>query len=255
MTSWYKTGAAADEAMEQDEKRRAEASNRVFRWFISKDNIGTEYRITILDDLKHPAGYDSPFVFQEHAIWSAGPQKSRSPMYFTCIEGLESPETGKKQSCPLCEMKDEYPYLASAYTIVTHDEFSSSKKGGQIYKHEIRLLVAKPLVAKTLRKYLEKRRGLRGCVYDISRIGDSSASTGNNLDFIDKVNDEGFEKLTEGKFKVLPPPYDYHEILAPKSEQEIRDILSGKASYSSNETDTANVDYDGGPVDDGFVKF
>lgn len=252
MADWYKTGEAAHDAMDQDEKRRAENQNRIFRWFIHKDNIGKDYRITFLDDLKHPAGYDSPFVFQEHVLWSRGKQ----PMYFTCIDGLAHPETGKKQICPLCEMKDEDPpYLASAYTIVAHDEFTSTKKGGQTYKNEIRLFVCKPSVAKTLRKYASKRQGLRGCTYDISRVVDTSASTGDSFDFDTKRNDKEFSKLTDGKFEVIPQPLNYHELFAPKTEQEIRDILSGKSSYNSDDSSGDNDSYDGGPVDDSFVKF
>jgi hypothetical protein len=254
MSDWYKTGAEAHDAMDQDEKRRAENANRVFRWFIHKDNVGKDYRLTFLDDLKHPAGYDSPFVFQEHIIW--GNKNSKQPMQFTCIKGLPHPDTGEPQSCPLCEM-GEAPYLASAYTVVAHDEVVSSKKGGQVYKDEIRLFVCKPSVSKKLRKYASKRKGLRGCLYEVSRETNNSASTGDTFEFDEKRGDKEFAELTENKFAELPQPLNYHELFAPKTAQEIKDILSGKTSYNKDteEAQTGDTSYDGGPTDDEFVKF
>jgi hypothetical protein len=210
--AWFSTGSEANKRLAEEEERKRKAKeearkNRVYRHWMPP---GSKQHVTFLDALKHPAGYDSPFVYWEHNLFLGGSWKN----WFTCIEGLE-----EGVMCPMCEHGDT-PYLAAAYTIVDHNEWTDSKGGN--HKDELKLFVCKTAVQKTLANSAVKRKGLRGWRVEVFRNTDESYNTGDQFDWEERT------KLPDDL-----QPYDYHIILAPKSRDELISILEGKSRGAS----------------------
>ncbi len=243
MSDWFKTGNEAHEKMEQDEERRSSEQNNIFRLWMPKNS---ELHATFLDDVKHPAGYESPFVYNEHNLHLNGHWRN----WFTCIEGIPHPDTGKPQKCPICAAGDK-SYLASAFTIVDHSKWTSKKNAGVVHEHELKLFVCKAQVQKILRKNAKKREGLRGWYTEISRTDGQSPNTGDQFDFEKRMDDAAFSKLTNKKFPALPQPLDYHELFAPKTQEELQKIISGGDSGGYE----GGTSYDDTAADDSYVKF
>jgi hypothetical protein len=201
--SWAFTGQAADDVLNsaiKDQEFRYEESKKTRRFWIKE--IGVSKSVTFVDGLKHPKGYDLPFRFMEHDVilFIGGKQQRRQ---FSCC--------GK--DCILCAQGNR-AYLAEASTIIDHTEFVG--KDGKQHKDELRLLVAKITVQGILKKYRDKKKSLRGWKFDVSRATGQSATTGDQ--FI-------LDEHTELDASIQPP--DYFELLAPKSQEDMKKILAG----------------------------
>lgn len=214
---WAFTGQAAEDALASEvqaqEMRREEAS-KTRRFWIKE--IGASRSITFVDGQKHPKGYDLPFAFMEHGIQMFVGGKKRWNQ-FTCL--------GK--GCPMCAQGDR-PYLARVYTVIDHTEYTS--QDGKVHKDELRLFVAKTTVQKILNKYIEKKKSLRGWKVDVSRLSPQSASTGDQ--FI-------FDEHTDLDNSIQP--VDYFEMLAPKSPEDIKKVLSGLSGSSVGYNDVVDT--------------
>lgn len=201
MADWYNTGEKADEVHQQElenqEKRRKQLQEDMIHRFWMP--VGAEQHITFVDDLTHPNGYPLPFVFYEHQLHMNGSWKN----WYTC----------PGDNCPLCKHGDR-PSLVAAYTIIDHNEWTD-KKGG-VHKDEKKVLMAKPGVNKLLRKYANKKGGLRGWKVEVMRKGSDSPNTGDSFDFETRV-----------ELKSDMQPYNYIEIFAPKSIEELESVFGG----------------------------
>lgn len=212
--SWYQSGAEAEKKVdvedaakkarkaEMDEKRK----NAIYRFWMKSD---TRQHITFLDDVTSPFGYNTPFIFQEHNVQLNG----RWNNFFTCIEGIPHPETGVKQTCPLCK-EGLQPQLVAAYTVIDHNEWTDKKS--KVHVDEPKLFVCKTPVQKTLRHAAAKRGGLRGWKVEASRGDGNSAATGSEFDF--EVQSDAFADVALK---------DYREVFKPKTAEELQKILGG----------------------------
>lgn len=240
--SWYQAGKAAEEKKTAEEKKAAEErKNNVYRHWMPQEH---SIKATFLDPNVYEDGVEMPFMFSEHNIQLKGHWRN----WFTCIEGIPHPETGKPQRCPICASGDN-PYTAAAFTIIDHSRWESKKKKGQFHQHERKLLVVKAEARKVILKRHAKKGELRGWLVEITRTGDKSVNTGNDFDFEHKHNsDQEFSEFTNGVHKALPAPVDYMKHFAPKTQEELSKIIRGQDTSpgyddydDSCETDDDNI--------------
>ena len=203
---FLKTGKAAKQAM-QEEKTAAEQrqKEKIFRYWMKQDTDGA---ITFLDgNLDEELGILDTPMFREHNLNLSGKWGN----YFTCI--------AEEEPCPICEGGDS-PYFAQVFTIIDHRKWEDKKK--TVHKDELKLFVAKPKTVELLTKLAQKRGGLAGCRFDVSRTGDNSASVGSLFDFDEKADVDAICK----KYKV-EGPLNYEEVITAHTGQELRDMGFG----------------------------
>jgi len=181
MISWMKTGEAsaqmAEQAKAEAEKRKSEIGKMYRFWLKEKE----ECRVTFVDgDLQTtPSGlFLIPPRYYEHGIF----RKGQAPEYYPCPE-KNDPENGGK--CPICEDPKQYATLVALFTIIDHRVFTD--KNGKEHTNQPRLLAAKAKTFELLAKIAQKRGGLAGATFDVSRLGEKSESVGDMFDFVGKT--------------------------------------------------------------------
>ena len=85
-------------------------------------------------------------------------------------------------SCPICEGGDN-PSLVALLTVIDHSSYQGQS---QVYKDTRKLFVAKAGTVKQLQKFAQKREGLAGCTFDVSRTDGKKAAVGDVFDFDEK---------------------------------------------------------------------
>lgn len=211
--SWYQTGEEAEQFHDEEEERRQANYDQVFRFWMPPPRVvggkmqDSVSHITFVDPNKHPVhGFQIPFVYMEHNLFLNQSWKN----WFTCPK-REARGGEPAVSCPLCKSGDK-PYLAAAYTIIDHSEWTG--KDGREHKDELKLYIVKSKVLKVLRRAAAKKGGLRGWRTEVMRTSDKSPNTGDQFDFENKVE--------------LPEdiqPFDYLELLAPKTTAELEEVI------------------------------
>ena len=119
------------------------------------------------------------------------------------------------------------PSSVAVFSVIDHSSWTSPK--GKIYKDLVKLFVVKRSSPTwgILQKQIEKRGGsLRGCRFEIERVGDKSPSVGNVLEFIEKIDATN-----------LPKAVDYGKALLPKNDAELRKLIDllGKTGAEDRE--------------------
>jgi hypothetical protein len=189
---FLKRGGEAQKIMAQEEKKaeiraaqRAMQAQIPRRYWIPAGGTGC---VTFLDgDLKDGV-LDIPYCW-EHQVMMNGHRRN----WFVC--------TQDEEPCPICEAAsggDRSQYVGYL-TVIDHSEWKS--KDNVVYKDQVRLFAAKKDTVKLLQGYAVKRGGLRGCKFDVVRVGDKSASVGSGFDFTEKYTDAQLQQMY-GKIKV-----------------------------------------------------
>lgn len=209
--SFLKTGKVAQETFAKEELKAEQAQKSKFQRFWMPD--GSDTAITFLDGNLADGILDIPFYY-EHQMHMNGSWKN----WFIC--------TQDEEPCPICE-GGHYPSYVGAMTVIDHSEYTS-KKDNKVYKDQVRLFVAKKDTIKQLQKLAVKRGGLRGCRFDVSRVGDKAASVGNVFDFTEKLT----EDQLKAKYKDTNSPFNYGEILSATyfPAKELRKLGFGSAN-------------------------
>jgi len=227
--SWLKRGAEAHKAIDKikaDADRRKEAAGKGRRFRMKK---GDETQITFLDGSLLPDNrLDAP-TFWEHERW---PQGSSFPEYFVCVKEFEA--------CPVCDDVDRERQanpngkgekgssLVHAFTIVDHTTWSD--KNGKEHAHQKSLFICKGMVFERLQKIAQKRGGLTGCTFDVSREGDMSARVGSDFDFVEKL-DLTDAKMCKAQAKAWGledlKPTDYDTVFEFRDAKELRKLGFG----------------------------
>lgn len=227
--SWLSKGSQSEEIAKREQAAaaaRKEQQGKLFRFWLKK---GEEAQITFIDGIL-TNGLLLPPRFYEHAINVNG-----RTLTFVCPE-QSNPGGGDK--CPFCEASDR-PALVSLFTIIDHRSFKSSD-GNKTYKDTPKLLVAKPTSMEYLQKRAEKFGGLAGVTFDVSRIGDKSASIGSMFDFVRKEENLDILKARYTRtykdekgnevVKSIFVPADYEKEITFHTGDELRAMGYGKAS-------------------------
>ncbi len=226
--SWFNQGFGG---VQKEERRRAQASNRVSRWWVKPgtDEKPSEAEIIFLDD--------EPFCYYEH-----NPKLTREingqvktgwkDNWFTCVEGVFKDDPG----CAMC--RNGIPkYYVGLLTVLDCSEFEYN---GKIYKNTRKLFAAKFKTLKYLKNKKRRMDGLTGKRFMVSRTDGEAPSVGNDFEFMreeEMVRDEktGLMVLKDQQYwwkdkeeKLHPPmPFDYQKAVAPLSNDDLQTILAG----------------------------
>lgn len=223
---FVKRGADAQAAMAREDhqaKEREEANkNKVFRFYLPDEGSSS---VTFLDGELINGVLDIPYYY-EHNVMMNGKWGN----FYIC--------TQDEEPCPICQGK-LIPSYVGVLTVIDHSEYTS-KKDNKVHRDEPRLFVAKRHTIKQLQKLSAKRGGLRGCTFDVSRIGDKSPSVGNVFDFTTKLS----EAQLVSKWGEKAQPFNYEDWLAATylSAKELRKLGFGSqtppiGSESAHESD------------------
>lgn len=192
-------------AFEEKEKEvKARQKDYVPRFWLPSEK---ETKIVFLDD--------NPPIIEEHQLKISGDWRN----WVTCLRIIG-------EACPVCDILEDSPYTIGFYTILDLSEFTDRQ--GQKRKNEKKLLPAKFKTLQMFRKYSKKRDGLQYCMFDVSRSSADSFNIGDIYDFEERLSESEAKKLNSDI-----TPFDYAEILKPKSAAEIKEML--KISESSEE--------------------
>jgi len=227
---WMQKGTQASQEMAKqaaaETAARAAMQGKMWQFWL-KD--GEECQITFVDGALDDEGFFAPLRYYEHTVKTGNKIDN-----YVCPE-KSNPALG--QTCPLCE-EGNRAYLVAVFTVIDHREFESTKTPGKVFKDSPKLLKAKPQSADYLAKIAQKRGGLAGITFDVSRHGEKSAAIGSHYDFVSKEeNLEALEKkytrtykddkgkdVTETVFK----PADYDTEISFLSEDDLRALGFGK---------------------------
>jgi len=200
-----------------------------------------EYREIVMVD-------DDPLCVHEH-----NPKmNNRWDNWFTCLQGIAD-------SAPCCEILGANTRYYVGYVTVVDCSLYVDKKGNK-HQYELKLLPAKLKTLKKFKRKREDRGSLVGAVFKATREDAKSPSVGDEFEYMRQADmDKLFElttfhgrKLTElysaamenpaslstlknifqvsmdgGKPIPKLNPFNYFEILKPKSPDEIRAMLKG----------------------------
>lgn len=225
--SWLKTGEESEKLAQEkkaEDAKRQQEQGKMWRFFVEKNKDAS---ITFVDGELNAQGVLTPPRFYEHQLYLAGSWNN----FFVCPEKT-NPESGQK--CPICEGGDK-PSLVAMFTVIDH-RTHKSRDGTKEYKDQPRLFAAKPMTFEQLQKLAQKRGGLAGCTFDVSRTGDKSPAVGSMFDFTEKNKlDELVKKYTytveeDGKKKTVSKfaPANYEEEIVYRTEDELRQLGFGK---------------------------
>jgi len=152
---FLKKGKAALEVIQKEAfKTEQKMKGQTFRFWVPKDK---DVSITFLDGNIVDGLLDIPFYY-EHNINMNGKYGN----FFIC--------TQEEEPCPICEGGSLASYVG-VLTVIDHSEYVS-KKDGLTKKDNVKLMAVKRDTVKLLQKMSEKKGGLRGCRYAVSRNGD-----------------------------------------------------------------------------------
>ena len=221
--SWYQTGkegAKKAQKIDVDNKARRDAGgDNVRRFWLEPDSSGM---LTFLDTPN--------FFFYEHNLKIGGKYFN----FYTCLQDFDT--------CPLCEAPDGRASYVLAGTIVSHKKYTD--KEGKVHTNQKQLFVAKGRARQRLLKQIERRDGdLRGCVFEMSRgTGNTESSVGEDFEFIKRLDEKTLSKFAQGETKADKKkwlePFNYPELLAPKSAAELRKLVDGADPVGSEEDDS-----------------
>jgi hypothetical protein len=225
---FIKRGAEAQAIIAQEEyraKAREESNkNKIFRFYLPDNG---ESIITFLDGDLEGIVLDIPYYY-EHQIQMNGSWKN----WFVCTQDTEP--------CPICQSKNSPSYVG-IMSVIDHSQYTS-KSDNKIHKDEVRLFVVKRHTVKQLQKLAVKHGGLRGCTFDVSRIGDTAPAVGNMFDFTKKLTEEQLVAKWGDKAKLV----NYEEILAAMymSAPSLRALGFGDTSPPIGAESANSADYD-----------
>lgn len=216
--SFLKRGKEAKAIAEQEDKKaEMRGKDYVSRFFVPL-SVGTGC-ITFLDGDLVDGILDIPF-FHEHNVNMNGKFNN----FFIC--------TQDEEPCPICEGGAPASYVG-AMSVIDHAEWKD--KNGVTHRDVRKLFVAKRDTIKLLQQYAVKRGGLRGCTFDVSRVGDKSPAVGSAFDFTEKLT----EAQLVAKYKSKGPkdpdrsmPLNYEEYLQSQYQpaSELRKLGFGSSS-------------------------
>lgn len=217
-----------EESVAADARREASKamSGAPFRFFLK---AGETRELVIVDDMPD-------FVRWEHTI-----QDKRSKqwsVHTACIDD--------HANCPVCAVSDRPSYFALYLTVIDLSPFTT--KDGEEVEFSKKLLVIKQMQQKKFMRLYDQHKTLRGMVIEVTRDSDKDAAIGNDIQFIDFMDEEELlEYQTEyvDKEKKVhhidcSEPYDYDAIFPAMTETQLRALVGGKAGPGSrDDTDRA----------------
>jgi len=201
--------------------------------------------------------YGAPFCVWEYQIPTKGPEDDRINWrnWATCTRGRKGPD-GE----PLVDfVKDGAPDLKAYYVgffsllVIPKDvDLDRHIKSGEPLPESCRkiLLPAKRKLLGVLKRHMNRRDGLRGCVYLSYRTDAKSISTGDQWEYEEKLSEQDIKSLLPDGRDV---PLEYPKLLEPLGEEAVNDLLKIRTkvggygdSNNSRRGDSGRNQRDGG---------
>jgi len=231
--SWYTSGFGG---IKTEEDRMAQQYGPPRFWM----KAGTNTQIVFVDD--------DPVCIHEHSPKINGSWKN----WFTCLKDSNPDDA----AC--CEILGfDTRHYVGYFTIVDMTEWKDQKNN--IHQFEIKLLPAKLKTLKLLQSKKEGRENrLAGRIYKVGRTDNNAPGVGNDYEYDREADMEKLFKVANYKGKKLGElfrsekedeitrlkktfklatdggalvhkvvPFNYFEVLRPKSPKDLRDVLKG----------------------------
>lgn len=216
-----------DEELERAKQRseqRKNSANQPFRFYVP---IGDTRRVIIVDD-------KPDFFLYEHALKDQDGKWGR--LFTGCIK--------EHDNCPVCQATGKESYYAMVLTCIDLTPFKM--RDGSEVEYSRKLLIVKPAQQKKFLRFYNKEGTLRGAMFDMTRDGDKDSSIGNDIDFVEFVEEDEMDtyvrewKDREGKkhTDACSEVYDYESLFEEPTEENLRAVVGGEAtpgSRASNE--------------------
>jgi hypothetical protein len=204
---WFAVGEKGRQMAEEHQRQRQ--SENVPRFFIG--TYPGSATLTIID--KEPSG----FYYLEHGI-----KQGKSFSTYTCRKS-------KKHECPLCDSGNRN-YAVAAYTVINHTGYTN-KEGKKIQNIKQLLLCKNKVNTKLLRKKQEDAEGsLKNAVFVFHRDQQKESSVGEDITFKKHLTEKELRAVLQKsgmdakQIEEALTPFNYPEIFAPRSEEELRRI-------------------------------
>lgn len=170
---------------QKTEQRKAPPTKWINRFWINRGETTT---ITFLDgDLDELGNWQQPGVF-EHFVQISG--------RWTNVACLKNSGGLPDQNvyCPLCEEQDDSggskyrPYMGVFFSIIDHSVYVDRR--GESHTNQTKVLLAKSMTSTNLLRHAQKRGGLRGVKFEVTRSDiPTSAAVGDQWEFEEKISD------------------------------------------------------------------
>lgn len=201
-----------------------EMASRVRRFYLPAE---AETTIIFLDDY--------PPILEEHQLQINGDWRN----WFTCRKVVD-------EHCPLCAAQYRQDTVGF-WTVIDESEWTNDD--GEVIKNQRKLFPAKYSVIKQLRKASQRLReegfkdGLKYARFTVRRTSSRAANCGDVFHYEGHLTEEELLKLVGDP--ELIQPFDYEQILAPKSIAELEAVLaSQRAEQGSSEfSDEDDVEF------------
>lgn len=207
--SWYDTGY--DSAQTEN---FANAKKKIWRFYMRQ---GDEQEITFVDDDTKPLPLEIdnkkvkvslPVLFREYQLYLNGDWRN----WFTVPDDSDD---------DLLVKQGHRASQVAAFTIIDHNEWTD--RNGVTHKDVLKTFVVKTSTPtfKLLQKQSAKRKGLRGCRFTVSRLGQKTCNVGDVFEFEEKTD--------------LPKeiqPVNYLEEFRPKTKAEMEKIVGSVVEES-----------------------
>jgi len=245
--SWFKTGYEATDHAYDDVPSKGPS-----RFWV---NVDQTERVIILDD--------DPMMFWEHKFQANGSWDNYEP----CKRNNRM-----ENVCAVCDrFPDKRPYFVGLHTIITLTP--NEGKDGRLWCFSRKIFEPKlggkdrPGTLKKLKRLKEQHGHLRGLVIDCYRSGKQTERVGDDItvveviepdavvawvkaqlpDHIKRVNeriDDEKKHMTLEKFLKYNPiePYNFEEIIKPRSNADLLTLLGGPSSSSSGGSGSGQED-------------
>lgn len=213
-------------ALEEQERAEArrEASKSMtgapFRFFCP---VGEQREIIVVDDAPD-------FFRHEHNLQG---QSGKWDVFTSCI--------ADSANCPVClSNPGKQPYFAMYLTIIDLTPYTN--RDGIEVPWSKKLLVVKPQQQKKIQRLYERHGTLRGMVLSMTRDGDKEASIGNDIEFIEFLDEDQlaeyyntYEKDGKTIEIVGNEPFDYDAIFPAQTEEMLAALVGGTTNtYDSH---------------------
>lgn len=207
-------------AKQKAEERKAAGSNP-FRFRVG---IGETKSIIIVDD-------KPDFFMYEHALKDS--EGNWGKLFTGCVKTFDA--------CPVCEAQGKESYYAMVLTCIDLSPFSL--RDGTRVDFSRKLLIVKPAQQKKFLRFFAKEGTLRGALFEMTRDGDKDSSIGNDIEFIEFVEEDELATYTrswkdrEGKqhHENCDEPYDYERLFEEPTTEKLRAIAGGRPAPGSRE--------------------
>lgn len=240
---WFQKGEEGKKRADAFDKETKERRKRGAGSWRFRQDYDSAAKVVFLDNPE--------FFLSEHTVQKKNRTGKTIYTQETCIRDFDT--------CPLCEEGDNPSYVVVATVL---DLRKRKDNQGREHKVTRSLFVGKGMARQALMRQVERREGdLTLCAFEIARgTQNNEPATGSDFDYIKRLTKAQAKKLIpQDQDETFLEPFDYEEILAPKSPKELRKLVGGESPVGSDEADDeedllTGDDDDGGVDDDESIE-